>query len=291
MARVDEVLGKENGVTATSVTEAAASKLCTLAMGEYLYQEAGPRDHVYKVEKGVVAVFERRIGRPVNVIGLANQGDYFGLGCLEHHRDNARAVVESVISYMPRTEFDRLVDRDPTLKRKQDEAVKRDFEYGKTLASDRGRSATIECVAAFLVAVSRQNTDEGRDPSIVFDSGQCVLVTSLLLDMESSILEQALARLKRMGVIEPYPNGALHLRDIAALDRIANGNLGVSAQDATERSPTCRNQQDALSTALAAGWSDEIRETVWLIAVIGSLSAAAVGLAVAAAFASQYMGS
>jgi CRP-like cAMP-binding protein len=241
-------------------------------VGEYLYREAGPRRFVYKVEKGVVVIFERQIGRPVKIIAIAGEGDYFGLGCLEHHRDNARAVVESVVSYVPRTEFSRVAERDPKLKKKQDEAIARDFEQGKLLARDRGTSSPIECVAAFLVALSRQNAHEGRDASLVYDSGECVSAASLLLDMEAVAFDRAVLGLRKMGLIEPRPEGLLRLKNISALERIADGELAKVRTELGAQAPSAAKDNNPVR------WRTEVRKTLWLASVIAGLSVIATGL-------------
>jgi CRP/FNR family transcriptional regulator, anaerobic regulatory protein len=280
-------------------TRPAAPKLRVLGVGDYLYKEAEPRTNVYRVEKGVVAVFERRLGRPANIIEMASQGGYVGLGCLEQHRDNTRAVVDSIVSILPKSEFALLVEGDPRLRKIQDDAIKKDFESGKALANDRGRSAPIECVAAFLVAVSRQNAYEGRDPTIVSDSLKCGIVTNLL-DMDISTLSRALLKLQGLGLVEQYPAAGLHLKDIEALERIAYGDvqgiaatLGALPGGAQIESQPCGVSTLSLLRQLAArsgaiypsSSTGELREAAWLISVIGGLSVIGVGLAVMIAIA------
>jgi CRP/FNR family transcriptional regulator len=205
------------------LTQPLASEFRVFGVGDYLFKEGEPRTFVYRVKKGGVAVFERRIGRSASIIEMAGQGDYVGVGCLEHYRDNARAVVESTVSFVPRAEFAQLAERDPKLRQKQVDAIRRDFEYGKVLANDRGRSTPVECVAAFLVAVSRQNVHEGRNPTIVSDSLKCGIVNSLL-DLDINTLERALLELQGMGLVKQCPAVGLHLNDIEALERIADGD-------------------------------------------------------------------
>ena len=233
MIQCVEVLAGDNTTDTRPLTRALASEFRVLGAGDYLFMEAEPRTYVCRVEMGGVAVFDRRIGRSAGIIEMAGKGDYVGLGCLEHFRNNARAAVESTVRFMPRTEFALLAERDPKLSQKQDDAIKKDFEYGKVLANDRGRSTPIECVAAFLVVVSRQNVHEGRDPTIISDSLKCGIVTSLL-DLDIDTLERALLELQNMGLVEQYPTVGLRLRDIEALERVADGDhqgMGAASGD------------------------------------------------------------
>lgn len=292
MSVTDEVFHEKSASTRAALTHPSELQSCTLGVGDYLYREAGPRAFVYRVEKGVIVIFERQIGRPVRIIGIAGEGDYFGLGCLEHHRDNARAVVETVVSYVPKATFSLLAERDPRLRKKQADAIARDFKYGKLLACDRGRSTPIECVAAFLVALSRQNAEEGRDPSLVSNSRECVSATSLLLDMDAKAFERAFLRLRWMGLIEPCPAGLLRLKNISALEGVADGVLhhgttdfnGVATPVAGGASnPARRPHLERLTACFSAQntfrWKTEVLEAVWLATVTGSISAIAVGIA------------
>jgi CRP/FNR family transcriptional regulator, anaerobic regulatory protein len=289
VALAEDVVGEERA--SKSTPPFPTRKYCTLGLGDYLYQEADARPFIYRVEKGVIVVFERQFGRPVKIIAVAGKGDSFGLGCLEHHHDNARAVVESVVSYVPRTELSVLAEQDPQLQKKQNEVVARNFQHGKRLARDRGRAAPIECVAAFLVALSRQNANEGRDPSLVAGSCECVSTASLLLDLDTAVFERALVRVQRMGLVEPLPNGLLHLKDIPALEGVADGGSQVNAElDSVPASVAERGVKDAGrshmlrlfagASALTAGpWRAELHEALWLVSVIGGISVMAVGLA------------
>ena len=241
-------------------------------------------------------IFERRIGRPNKVISVARKGDNFGLGGLDHQRKNARVVAETVVARMPRKECFTPAGRDPRLKKKQVAAIARDCTYGKLLALDRGRSTPIECVAAFLVSVSRRNKEEGRDPSIVPDSLECIGATSLLLDLEPRTLQRALLKLQLMGLVEALPGTGLHLKNTAALEDIAHRALpkvktgtdemraGVSTYDDNQASRRRRLRRiaDASSPTIVMA-SSELREALRLIFVIGGLSVMAVGLAVIAA--------
>ena len=90
-----------------------------------------------------------------------------------------------------------------------------------------GPLTPVECVAAFLIAISRQNSNEGRDPAIVSDSIKCDFVTSSL-GIDINTLGQALVELERMDLVEQDPSTGLRLTDINALERIADGQSSAS---------------------------------------------------------------
>jgi CRP/FNR family transcriptional regulator, anaerobic regulatory protein len=189
-----------------------------VAAGEFLYVEGERRRCAFRVEYGTLAVFERRASGPA--LELVGSGDYAGLGCLEHHRDNARAVLDTAVSMLPRSQLSSLMESDAKLRLKQDEAIERDFEYGRALAKGCKPRGAIGRVAAFLVAVSRQNANEGQDPAIVSESLTCGSVAGFL-DLEIPKLQAALVRLRSLGHVIEDDMSRLHLRNIPALEAIA----------------------------------------------------------------------
>lgn len=289
-----ELIASDNTADTGVFTEPLISEIRALGVGEILYQEADPRAWVYRVDEGAIAVFERRIGRPANIVEMAGKGDFIGLGCLKHHRDNARAAVKSIVSLVHKAQFDVLAQCSPELRHKQDDAVKRDFEYGRELANDRGRSAPVERVAAFLIAVSRHNSNEGRDPAIISDSLKSGVVIGLL-NLDFNALERSLIKLQRMGVIETSTAGSLYLKDIKAIERIADGALqgmeaafdgmptgaAIGPRPRGWSTPSSLRPPAARSEAISPNsWIGGLREATWLAFVIGGLSAISLGLAV-----------
>ena len=85
-----------------------------------------------------------------------------------------------------------------------------------------GREKPVERVAAFFVILARNNTYEGRDPYIIVDSLRCGFVAGYL-QMSIDVLASALVDLERRGLIEPGPQGTVRLKNVVALERLADG--------------------------------------------------------------------
>ncbi len=201
---------------------AVGPKQRVVRAGEYIYREGDQRDFVYRVDKGAVAVFEKHVGRPNSTVELAAEGDFVGLGSFEEHYDNARAIVNSTISCLERHEFMERAECDPVLRKKQSDAAEREFEHLKARAVGPRRSTLVECVAAFLVSVSRQNAHEGRDPAVITDSLKCGVVANLLgVDIDSLAL--ALVELQNRGLIAIGDHGCVQLTAMDGLERLADG--------------------------------------------------------------------
>lgn len=193
-----------------------------MAPGSCLYREDEPRTHIYRVEHGAVAVYEKRIGRPNHTVEIAGPGDFVGLGCFERYCDSASVIVSSLLTCLDEEEFNALAERDPALRKQQTDAIHRDFERRKAAVLDQYPSTPVESLAAFLVSISRQNVHEGRDKTVVYDSFTCGAVAYLLgFDVET--LAEALLDLKHQDLIEEGSSGQLHLLSLDRLEQLADG--------------------------------------------------------------------
>src|SRR5262245_53612493 len=197
--------------------------------GKFLYREGEARHGVFRIEKGAIAVYQRLVGRPTGKMAIAVPGDCVGLGCLDHYTENARTISECIVTRLRRDEFVALADSDVRLKQLQADAIEREFEGRKALLTAHGHSTPLECVAAFLVAVSRQNVHEGRDPTIVSDSLESGTAASLL-NLDIDTLARCLVELEYMALIEPGPDGSIRLRSIDLLELVADGGEVKSQQ-------------------------------------------------------------
>jgi CRP/FNR family transcriptional regulator len=198
-----------------------------LDAGDYLYQEGDLQTHVYRVEQGAVAVYEKHVGRLNHTVEIAGRGDFVGLGGFERHSDSALATQSTLLSCLDEQEFIALAERDPSLRKQQVDAIHRDFERRKSAILNRYPSTPVEAVAAFLTSVSRQNVHEGRDATIVADSLKCGAVASFL-GLGIDTLEKALLDLKSKGLIKEGSNGQVQLLHLERLEQLADGAVPSS---------------------------------------------------------------
>lgn len=85
------------------------------------------------------------------------------------------------------------------------------------------RRAAVARTAALLIVISRNNSYEGRDPSIVCDDLTSGTVSGML-GLDVGVLASVLVDLQHRGLVEPAEAGRLRLTDIAALDRLSEGS-------------------------------------------------------------------
>jgi CRP/FNR family transcriptional regulator len=94
------------------------------------------------------------------------------------------------------------------------------FEARRRAIVCAGNRAPLERVAAFLVAVSRNNRHEGRDPNAIPDSLTCGFVADLL-GFPIATLASLLKILEERGLVAPDAQAALLLRDLHGLEKLA----------------------------------------------------------------------
>lgn len=121
-----------------------------------------------------------------------------------------------------------LPDDDHDASRLADE-LEREFALLRQKHVEAGLGKPLVRLAAFLVAVSRHNSLEGRDPHFVDDTLNCAVIADYL-GMRLDVLAMALMKLESKGLVRPAPDRGLRLLDIAALDAITcEGTLSATA--------------------------------------------------------------
>jgi CRP/FNR family transcriptional regulator len=129
-------------------------------------------------------------------------------------------MVEAQVTRLPLSSVDKIVEADPRARDRLKEAIDREVDFVRDSLVKSGQENPIERVAAFLVALSRNNKSEGRDPSIITDSMQCgVVATYLSLSVDA--LAKLLGEIEKLGLIEPNPPRGLRLIDLKALEQLA----------------------------------------------------------------------
>lgn len=193
----------------------------TLKRGEYLYREGDARILFYRIDSGAIAVFGPADRCPGSNVEIASTGDFVGLGYLDSYCETARAVIDSVITCIDPANFVEFIDNDPILKKRQADAVEREFEHRKSILTENDRSSPVERIAAFLVAISHRNASEGRDPTIIADMSESAEIADLL-GLHIGELHAALAKLQNLGLIEWREGNPLRLRETYDLEHIAS---------------------------------------------------------------------
>jgi CRP/FNR family transcriptional regulator len=204
----------------------------TIQANGLLFQPGDPRTHVFRVESGAVCLYESGRADRQSVIEFLFPGDFVGLGFLEKHCLSARALVDTTVTCLTIDAAADIIRDDPKAKGKLAAAIEREFEIRRDELRAAGQRQPIERVAALLVTSARTNVQQGRAADLIEDSWRCGVIADLLrLSLDD--LTAILVELERRGSIEVTSEG-LRLKDIAALEALADGIRPASSQSAVK---------------------------------------------------------
>jgi CRP/FNR family transcriptional regulator, anaerobic regulatory protein len=193
-----------------------------LVRNEILFEAGDIKTSLYRVETGALCVYATRPDLKIEVIEFALAGDLVGIGFLETHASSARATVETKVRCFALADMDRLIARDERAKARYDAAVRREFAFRRDSLVKASRERPVMRLAAFLIALSSRNREEGRDPTVIDDALDCTVIAQYL-SMSVDLLALALVQLEMRGLVQPAPHRGLRLNDLVALEAIANG--------------------------------------------------------------------
>jgi CRP/FNR family transcriptional regulator, anaerobic regulatory protein len=202
---------------------------------EKLFGLGEPRACLYYIEKGVVAICRRASGRQDDIVEFAFAGDVLGYGLFDHHTSWAQAIGEVHIRSVPMAALDRMVRNDQRAFDRYAATLERDFQDRRNELI-RAERRLVHRLAALLLALSRQNTLEGRDPHLVTDELECGAAATWLRTDVGELMD-ALRELEQSRLIERCPPNGLRLSDVAGLTRL-------SGELATRASPPLAQTQD-----------------------------------------------
>jgi len=204
-----------------------AGKVRTLARDEILFETGDLKSNVYRVEAGALCISRTRRDGTIEIVEYALAGDLVGMGFLERHAANARASVKTEVRCFPLDAVDKLIASDAHNQARFDEAVDREFIFRRESLVDSSRQRPMVRLAAFLTAVSQRSRAEGGDPTFIDDTVNCGVIADFLgLSIEA--LTVALTQLEARGLIETAPPHGLRLKDLRALEAIADDEANAS---------------------------------------------------------------
>jgi CRP/FNR family transcriptional regulator len=132
------------------------------------------------------------------------------------------------VQRLPLSAQDHLFADDPRAQARLADAIEREVEFLRESSVRFSQQNPLGRLAAFLLTLSRENVQEGRDATVLVQPLQCGIVADFLaLSVER--LASLLVQLERRGLIETCAQG-LHLTDIAALESLAGLTLIAPAK-------------------------------------------------------------
>ena len=199
----------------------AALFLHQLHKGEHLFRSGDRKAYLYRVESGAVALTWTAPDGSVQPVETVEANQFFGLGYLDRHIYDARALSNATVSCWPVDSLNFIIEQFPAVRGRQDDAVEREFAHRRETLTATPPATPAVRLATFLSVVSRMNASEGRDPHIISETMRCPVVADYL-KVDIDTLGSALLELKRKDLIAAEPQGRLRILDLAALESYPN---------------------------------------------------------------------
>ena len=217
----------------------------SLASNQLLFGIGDPKTHFYAVKSGALAIYEPRWNGHRAIIEFAFPGDLVGLGFLQTHTCSARATVDTCVQCLPLSAQDHLFADDPRAQARLADAIEREVEFLREFSVQFSQQNPLGRLAAFLLTLSRENEQEGRDPAMLMQPLDCGVVADFLA-LSIDRLGSLLVQLEQRGMIAPSPPEGLRLTDVEALEGLA-GALSACRKQARSSRRKTRTQKPAPS--------------------------------------------
>jgi CRP/FNR family transcriptional regulator len=190
---------------------------------ELVFAEGDEASHVYRVETGAVALFKILVDGRRQILGFAYPGDLVGLGAEGEHVINAQAIKPTRLLCLPVSGLHHSLFSDPSLGFKLYQAIAQELASARDLMLTTGQRTATERVASFLLAFSRRNACNGRDPTVLeLPMTRTDIGDFLGLTVET--VSRTFTKLRTMGLIALPHSAEVKLVDVDALQIIADGD-------------------------------------------------------------------
>lgn len=190
-----------------------------LTAKEHVFCEGDDREHVFRVEDGVIAVYKTLPDGRRQIIDFAYPGDLIGLGVLGEHVLSAQATVPSRVRCLSAASLERIAETDAGLALKLYKSVCQELAATRNLLVTVGQRSAIERLAAFLVALQRRTA--GGSSTVKLAMRRSDIADLLGLTIET--VSRTLTKLRTMGIIDIEQGGSrVQLIDLPRLIDLAN---------------------------------------------------------------------
>jgi CRP/FNR family transcriptional regulator len=200
----------------------AQASLRRIEAKEYVFADGDPARLIYRIETGAVSLFKILPDGRRQILGFAYPGDFIGLGCQGEHIMNAQAIKPTRVRSMPASALYQLAVQDPRLSFKLYQTVASDLAATRDLLMTTGHRSARERVAAFLLALSQRNERNGV-PAEMIELPMTRADIADFLGLTIETVSRTLTKLKISGLIDLPQSACVRLRDIEALQALAEG--------------------------------------------------------------------
>ena len=189
---------------------------------EFVFAEGDPTTHVFRVETGAVALYKILVDGRRQIVGFAYPGDLVGLGAEGEHVMNAQAIKPTRLRCLSSASLHHSASRDPTLGLKLYQVLALELAATRDLMLTTGQRSAIERVVSFLLAFSRRNARDSKDP-LEFELPMTRSDIGDFLGLTIETVSRTFGRLRALGLIELPRSHQVRVIDLEGLEDLAAG--------------------------------------------------------------------
>jgi DNA-binding response OmpR family regulator len=222
--------GSLEGINELVSVAAGKSRLDSLKEGrdmlsykkkQLIYNEGNYPSRLYYIQQGKVKVFRRNDDGKELIVGLYNEGDFFGyIPLLENqvYQETAEALEDTVLAIIPREEFEALLGSDPSVMKKFIGILVHNINEKEEQLLALAYNSLRKKVADALVALYRKYNQAG-DAGFVIDLSRENLASIAGVAKESLI--RMLGELKEEQLLQ-LEGSRISVLDYSRLERMYN---------------------------------------------------------------------
>jgi CRP/FNR family transcriptional regulator len=203
----------------------AQAHLCRIDAKEFVFMEGDPVKQVYQIEAGAVSLYRLLPDGRRQILGFAYPGDVIGLGLQREYIMNAQTLKPTKVRSISLATLHRIAALDPKLSFTLYQAVANDLAATRDLLMTTGHRSACERVAAFLLALSQRNERNGGSAHVI-DLPMTRSDIADFLGLTVETVSRTITKMKTRRLIDLPQCARIHLRDIEALQALAEGDDG-----------------------------------------------------------------
>lgn len=200
-----------------------AAEPLSFARRQLVVRQGAPAERVFFVLAGALVVEMRDRAPEPRVTGFLFEGDFFGVIYARQYSYSVRALVDTQLAAVRRTDFEALCDAHPRLQHAVLQAASNELAAAQDHLLTLGRRSARERVASFLLQLDRRRNRlherAGTDQPIWLPMRRSDIADHLGLTLET--VSRVMSELQKKQVVASDSRHQVRIRDRAALQRIA----------------------------------------------------------------------
>lgn len=193
-----------------------------LAPQRTIFYEGDPADYLFNVTQGTIRLHKLLPDGRRQITGFLFPGDFVGLAVNDVYAYTAETVDAVHLCRFPRTRLQALIEEIPRLEKRLLGMASNELIQAQDQLLLLGRKTAQEKVASFLLMMSKRAAKRGQPPNpIELPMGRADVADFLGLTTET--VSRTFTQLKTSSVIQLLDNARVLLKDVDALNDLAEG--------------------------------------------------------------------